>query len=155
MTRDVMILIADDDAGHARLIQKNLARAGLPNPIRRFEDGQQVIDFFTSECIGQKPMKSCLLLLDIRMPKVDGVEVLRQLKSHPELRKVPVCMLTTTDDPREIEKCHALGCNSYIVKPVDYDKFSDALDKVGAFIALAEVPEVRFETGLGTVLLPN
>lgn len=125
MTRDVLILIADDDAGHARLIQKNLARVGLPNPIRRFEDGQQVLDFFGIGNPARFSLKAYVLLLDIRMPKVDGVEVLRWMKSDQELRKIPVCMFTTTDDPSEVERCHALGCNNYIVKPIDYDKFSD------------------------------
>jgi hypothetical protein len=64
-------------------------------------------------------------------------------------------MLTTTDDPREVERCHALGCNSYIVKPVDYEKFSDAIGRLGTFIALAEAPGIRFESGRDTALLPN
>jgi CheY-like chemotaxis protein len=85
---------------------------------------------------------SYLLLLDIRMPKVDGVEVLRQLKADDELRKLPVIMLTTTDDPREVQRCHALGCSSYIVKPVDYDRFAEAIKNLGLFISLVEVPRI-------------
>ena len=144
MTREVVILIADDDAGHARLIEKHLARAGLHNPIQRFENGQQVLDFFFERGEGPKrlPDAAYLLLLDIRMPKLDGVEVLRQLKAASALRKLPVIMLTTTDDPREIARCHELGCNSYMVKPVDYDRFSDAIKNLGLFISLVEVPEV-------------
>ena len=145
MTRDVVILIADDDAGHARLIEKNLNRAGLVNKILRFEDGQQILDFLFRR--GGGPARSAeaayFILLDIRMPKVDGVEVLRQLKADPELRKIPVSMLTTTDDPREVERCHALGCNNYIVKPVDYDKFSDAIRQLGLFVSLVQVPEIH------------
>jgi CheY-like chemotaxis protein len=142
MTQEVRILIADDDAGHARLIEKNLSRAGLHNPTQRFEDGQQVLDFFFGEGGSPvaKPEPSYLLLLDIRMPKVDGVEVLRRLKGDPTLRKVPVIMLTTTDDPREVERCHSLGCNNYIVKPVDYEKFAEAIKNLGLFISLVEVP---------------
>jgi CheY-like chemotaxis protein len=145
MNRDVVLLIADDDAGHARLIEKNLRRAGLSNPIQRFEDGQQILDFLFQRGDGQKRTADTpyLLLLDIRMPKVDGVEVLRQLKADPELRKLPVSMLTTTDDPREVERCHALGCNNYIVKPVDYEKFSEAMNKLGLFISLVQVPEIH------------
>ena len=111
MTGEVVILIADDDAGHARLIEKNLARGGLHNPIQRFENGQQVLDFFFKKGDGprRKHDTGYLLLLDIRMPKVDGIEVLRQIKQATVLRKVPVIMLTTTDDPREVERCHALG----------------------------------------------
>jgi CheY-like chemotaxis protein len=77
------------------------------------------------------------------MPKVDGVEVLRRLKADPELRKIPVIMLTTTDDPREVDRCHALGCNSYIVKPVDYEKFAEAIKNLGLFISLVKVPEIE------------
>jgi CheY-like chemotaxis protein len=144
MKREVVVLIADDDAGHVRLIEKNLRRAALGNPIERFPDGQEVLDFLFGRG-GRKCEKetSYLLLLDIRMPKVDGVEVLRQLKEDPELRKIPVIMLTTTDDPREVERCHALGCSTYIVKPVDYDQFAAAISKLGSFITLVEVPELH------------
>jgi len=145
MNRDVVLLIADDDTGHARLIEKNLRRAGLSNPMLRFEDGQQILDFLFQRGDGQKRVADTpyLLLLDIRMPKVDGVEVLRQLKADAELRKISVSMLTTTDDPREVERCHDLGCNNYIVKPVDYEKFSEAMNKLGLFISLVQVPEIR------------
>jgi CheY-like chemotaxis protein len=144
MTKEVIILIADDDLGHVRLIEKNLHRAGLHNPIERFENGQDILDFL----FGRGPRRrareaSYLLLLDIRMPKVDGVEVLRQIKADPELRKIPVIMLTTTDDPREVDHCHAVGCSNYVVKPVDYEKFAEAIKQVGLFIALVQVPEVR------------
>jgi len=142
MTREVVILIADDDPGHTRLIEKNLSRAGLHNPTQRFENGQQVLDFFFGKGAPRKPENSYLLLLDIRMPKVDGIEVLRQIKQHDGLRRMPVIMLTTTDDPREVSRCHALGCNNYIVKPVDYDKFADAIKNLGLFISLVEVPEI-------------
>jgi CheY-like chemotaxis protein len=142
--REVVILVADDDAGHARLIEKNLRRAALGNRIERFEDGQQVLDFlFGRGTRKREPEMAYFLLLDIRMPKVDGVEVLRQLKQDPELRKIPVIMLTTTDDPREVERCHALGCSNYIVKPVDYDHFADAIAKMGSFIVLVQVPEIN------------
>ncbi len=145
MNRDVVVLIADDDTGHARLIEKNLRRAGLSNSILRFEDGQQILDFLFQRGEGQKRTVDTpyLLLLDIRMPKVDGVEVLRQLKADSDLRKIPVSMLTTTDDPREVERCHGLGCNNYIVKPVDYEKFSEAMNKLGLFISLVQVPEIH------------
>ena len=145
MTREVTILIADDDPGHTRLIEKNLSRAGLHNPTQRFQDGQQVIDFFFAGGNGpqRKPEGAYLLLLDIRMPKVDGIEVLKRIKQDDALRKMPVIMLTTTDDPREVGRCHALGCNNYIVKPVDYDKFAEGIKNLGLFISLVEVPELE------------
>lgn len=145
MTQEVVIIIAEDDAGHARLIEKNLTRVGLHNPIRRFENGQDVLDFLFQRGPGphRKNDTAYLLLLDIRMPKVDGVEALRQIKEDPFLRKLPVIMLTTTDDPREIERCHLLGCNSYIVKPVDYDKFAEAIKQLGMYVSLVQVPEIN------------
>lgn len=144
-TREVVILIAEDDAGHARLIEKNLTRAGLHNNIVRFDNGQVVLDFLFRRGPGPHRVSQIpyLLLLDIRMPQVDGVEVLRQIKEDPELRKIPVLMLTTTDDPREVERCHAIGCASYIVKPVDYDKFAEAIKSLGLYISLVEVPQIK------------
>jgi len=143
-TREVVILIAEDDAGHARLIEKNLSRAGLRNKIHRFDNGQAVLDFlFRNGAGGQRATDApYLLLLDIRMPQVDGIEVLRRLKQDEELRKVPVIVLTTTDDPREVERCHAIGCASYIVKPVDYEKFAQAINSLGLYLSLVKVPEI-------------
>jgi CheY-like chemotaxis protein len=145
MTEEVVIIIAEDDAGHARLIEKNLGRVGLHNPVQFFEDGQAVLDFLFRRGPGpqRKSDTAYLLMLDIRMPKVDGVETLRQIKEDESLRKLPVIMLTTTDDPREIQRCHQLGCNSYIVKPVDYDKFAEAIKQLGLFVSLVQVPEIN------------
>lgn len=132
------ILIVDDDEGHAILIRENLEAAGLPNRIEHFRDGQAILDFFLSQ--RGRASETYLVLLDIRMPKVDGIEVLRRLKADPELRKLPVLMLTTTDDTREVERCHQLGCNGYIQKPVDYDKFAEAIRRIGLFVPLLLVP---------------
>ena len=145
MTREVQVLIAEDDAGHARLIEKNLQRAGLHNPVTRFQNGQDIIDFLIHRSRSPKrpPESAYILLLDIRMPKLDGIEVLRQIKEDSELRKLPVMMLTTADDPREVARCHALGCSNYIVKPVDYEKFSEAIKQLGLFISLVEIPEIH------------
>jgi len=144
MTKEVVILIVDDDTGHARLIEKNLQRAGLNNPVERFDNGQDILDFMFEHGEGRKRRHDCsyLILLDIRMPKVDGTQVLKKIKENKDLRKIPVIMLTTTDDPREVERCHELGCNSYIVKPVDYEKFADAIRQLGLFISLVQVPEL-------------
>jgi len=144
-TRQVVILVAEDDSGHARLIEKNLTRAGLNNSIVRFDNGQAVLDFLFRR--GSGPQRAAeapfLLFLDIRMPQVDGIEVLRQIKQHEELRKIPVIILTTTDDPREVERCHSIGCASYIVKPVDYNKFAEAIKGLGLYISLVQVPEIN------------
>jgi CheY-like chemotaxis protein len=146
-TREVIILVAEDDSGHARLIEKNLTRAGLNNSILRFDNGQAVLDFLFRR--GSGPQRAAeapyLLLLDIRMPQVDGIEVLRQIKQDAELRKIPVIILTTTDDPREVERCHSIGCASYIVKPVDYNKFAEAIKGLGLYISLVQIPEINGE----------
>jgi len=142
MNKEVIILIAEDEEGHALLIKKNLKRAGLSNDIVHFKNGQEILDYLY--CKGEGPHreigKSYLMLLDIRMPKVNGVEVLRQIKRDPQFRSIPTIMITTTDDPREIEKCHDYGCSSYITKPVDYEKFVEAIRQLGLFLMVVEIP---------------
>ena len=134
------ILIVDDDEGHAILIRENLEAAGLKNRIEHFRDGQAVLDFFFNRKLRED--ETYLILLDIRMPKIDGIQVLRRLKADPELSKLPVIMLTTTDDTREVARCHQLGCNGYIQKPVDFEKFSEAIRRIGLFVPLLLVPRV-------------
>ena len=144
MNQQVHILIADDDMGHATLIRRNLKRLGLVNPVIHFKDGQEVLDFLFRKADGPhcQEGRSYLLLLDIRMPKVDGVEVLRSIKADPELGNIPVIMITTTDDPRDIEQCRIFGCSSYIVKPVRYEKFVEAIRELGLFFKVIEVPRL-------------
>jgi len=140
MTSEPTILIVDDDEGHAILIRENLEAAGLSNRIRHFRDGQAILDFFFKD--RPIPGDAFLVLLDIRMPKVDGIEVLRRIKSDPNLRRLPVIMLTTTDDSREIARCHELGCNVYMQKPVDYDRFSEAIRRLGGFVPFLQIPRL-------------
>ena len=145
MNEEVIVLIVEDDDGHARLIEKNLRRASIKNEMLRFTDGQQILDFLFRRGEGRN-REHCapyLLLLDIRIPKMDGIEVLRQIKQDEELRKVPVIMLTTTDDPCEIEVCHSLGCSHYIVKPVEYDKFAEVLSRLGLFLKIVQIPHIN------------
>jgi CheY-like chemotaxis protein len=136
------ILIVDDDEGHAILIRENLEAAGLRNGFEHFRDGQAILDFFTARKAtnGRNAGDGYLILLDIRMPKVDGIEVLRRLKQDPELATIPVIMLTTTDDAREVERCYELGCNVYIQKPVDYERFAEAMKRLGLFMMMLIVP---------------
>lgn len=140
---EVTILIAEDDDGHAELIMDNLREAGVFNDMLRFRDGQETLDFFFAEgAVKREKGRAYMLLLDIRMPKVDGVEVLRQIKADRELRNIPIIMLTTTDDPREIRNCYNLGCSCYVTKPVDYDKFAEMLNRLGLFIVIVQVPQL-------------
>ena len=145
MQNNPVILIVEDDEGHAILIRQNLEAIGLTNPIEHFQNGQSALDFLLRRGNGKvrEPRREYLVLLDIRMPKVDGIEVLRQIKADPELRKLPVIMLTTTDDSREVDRCHQLGCSVYIQKPVDSEKFADAIRRLGMFIPLLQVPAVN------------
>jgi len=145
MKKEVVILIAEDDEGHAGLIRKNLVRAGISNELLHFKDGQEIMDFLLCKGDGLKrqPDTAYVLLLDISMPKLDGAEVLTQVKADPELRKMPVIMITTTDDPREVEHCHILGCSSYITKPVEYESFVNAIRQLGLFLAVVQVPKVN------------
>jgi len=147
MKKEVVILIAEDDEGHASLIKKNLKRAGISNEILHFKDGEETLNFLTGSNEGKHrgPGTAYLLLLDIRMPKIDGVGVLRKIKQDHELRKIPVIMITTTDDPREVEHCHGLGCSNYITKPIDYNKFVDAIMQLGLFLMVVEVPQLNGE----------
>ena len=146
--KEIVIVIAEDDPGHVTLIRKNLLRSGLTNEFVVLKDGQEALDFFF-----RPGAESCrvvdtpyLLLLDIRMPKVDGVDVLRQIKQDEELKKLPIIMLTTMDDPREVERCHALGCSNFITKPVEYEKFVDTIKQMGLFLAVVTVPELGTST---------
>ncbi|HKL33827.1 MAG TPA: response regulator [Tangfeifania sp.] len=145
MKKELKIILAEDDEGHASLIKRNLKRAGLMNEIIHFKDGKETLDFLFDEKKEKEQVKdiASLLLLDIKMPKVDGIEVLRRVKQDEKLKKMPVIMITTTDDPREIEKCHELGCSSYIAKPIDYDKFVAAIRQLGLFLLIVEVPELK------------
>jgi CheY-like chemotaxis protein len=138
----ILIVLVEDDDGHAKLVERNLARAGVANGIHRLRDGQEAIDFVQGKGAysGRSTTHPMLLLLDIKMPRVDGVEVLRQLKSNSQTALVPVIMLTTTDDPREIQRCYELGCSVYITKPVDYQAFVEAINRLGLFLQVVRIP---------------
>jgi CheY-like chemotaxis protein len=143
--KDPTILITEDDDGHAFLIEESLRRAGISAPILRFSDGQEILDFLHGRTGPPwfSPGDPYLLLLDIRMPKVDGVEVLRQIKSDPQLHKLPVTILTTTESPEEVERCHDLQCNNYIQKPISWEKFPVVIEKLGNFMELLQVPKLK------------
>lgn len=136
------IILAEDDDGHANLVQRNLERAGLLNAFLRLRDGQELLDcLLKDECPGTvRPVGQVIVLLDINMPRIDGVEALRQIKANASTQRIPVIMLTTTDDPREVDRCYELGCNVYITKPVDYDGFIEAIRRLGLFLQIVQRP---------------
>ena len=138
MRNEFSILVAEDCDGHFLLIEKNLYRLGFRNNIIRFVDGQQILDFLNmrAEDQNREPDKNYMILLDIRMPKVDGIEVLRQVKGDSELSRIPVVMLTTTDDQKAIDQCLEMGCSDYIVKPMNHADFVQAIHNVGLSLLL-------------------
>ena len=145
MRDDAVILVAEDDAGHFVLVKKNLWRSCVTNDIFHFKDGQEVLNFLFQTGGGPslKDGTPYLLLLDIRMPKVDGLEVLAQLRADEQLKKMPVIILTTTDEAEEVDRCYDLGCSFYIVKPANYNDFMSAVEQLGVFLSL---PGVKFPT---------
>jgi CheY-like chemotaxis protein len=139
LLESVTIILVEDDDGHATLIERNLRRAGLDNGFIRLKDGQEALDFLLGSRAAPLP-EPCVLLLDIKMPRVDGIEVLKRLKGDPWMATLPVIMLTTTDDPREVERCYQLGCNVYVTKPVEYEQFIDAVKRLGFFLQVVKLP---------------
>ena len=134
----MIILIAEDDAGHFQLIKKNLWLTCVDSDILQFKNGQEVLDFlFKKDTEGYlEDKKRYILLLDIRMPQLDGIEVLKRIKGDEELRKIPVIMLTTTSEATMIKQCYELGCSYYMVKPVNYHYFMEAVQNLGEFLSL-------------------
>ncbi|GHC03064.1 response regulator [Cerasicoccus arenae] len=141
--QEVTIILADDDVGHRSLMRLNLNRCNIANNIMEFEDGQELLGFFTKSC-KEKSLtdKAFMIFLDIRMPKMNGIEVLQILKADKYLRRIPIIMVTTTDDPSEIARCHELGCSYYVTKPVDYEKFIGAVRNLGLFLSIVQVPRL-------------
>ena len=136
----VVVIMIEDDPGHARLIEKNIRRAGVNNEIRHFESGTAALrHVFQPEVRDNGPL---LVLLDLNLPDMSGTDILEKLKADEKLKRAPVVVLTTTDDQREIQRCYSLGCNVYITKPVEYETFSQAIRQLGLFLSIMQVPEV-------------
>ena len=138
----VEIIMIEDDEGHARLIEKNICRAGVNNRITPFTNGTDAVSFLFgadgSAAINKN--KPLLILLDLNLPDMTGVDILGRVKSNEHLKRIPVVVLTTTDDATEIQRCYDLGCNVYITKPVDYENFANAIRQLGLFFSVIQVP---------------
>ena len=144
----VSILLVEDDHGHARLIEKNLRRAGISNRIYHCDDGQKAVDFLLKERGPQDeaPLQ-LVVLLDLILPVLDGYQVLKIIKNNERTKRIPVVVLTTTDDPRDVSRCYDLGCNLYITKPIEYittpvefEKFSTTIQILGHFLSIVKTP---------------
>ena len=143
MTQSVNIIMIEDDEGHARLIEKNIRRAGISNEIRHFTDGTSALDHIMNAADGPVRNGPALILLDLNLPDMSGIDILAAIKADPALRRTPVVVLTTTDDKVEIQRCYDLGCNVYITKPVNYESFAQAIRQLGLFLSVIQVPEIE------------
>ena len=140
--QSVGIVMIEDDEGHARLIEKNIRRAGIMNDIRHFTDGTSALDYLFNAADGPMLNGPSLVLLDLNLPDMSGTDILARIKnSEGPLRRTPVVVLTTTDDQREIQRCYDLGANVYITKPVNYESFAQAIRQLGLFLSVIQVPD--------------
>jgi len=141
--KPVTIIMIEDDEGHARLIEKNIRRAGVSNQILPFTNGSDALAFLMGpDGTGAvNKGRQLLVLLDLNLPDMTGVDILEKVKGNEHTRRSPVVVLTTTDDQREIQRCYDLGANVYITKPVDYDGFANAIRQLGLFFSVMQVPE--------------
>ena len=142
MITPVTIIMIEDDEGHARLIERNIRRAGVNNEIIPFTNGTEAMNYlFGEDGSGQVHKgRALLILLDLNLPDMTGIDILRQIKENKFLKAVPVVVLTTTDDSQEIKRCYELGCNVYITKPVNYESFANAIRQLGLFFSVIQVP---------------
>ncbi len=139
----VSIVMIEDDEGHARLIERNIRRAGVNNAIIPFRDGTSALDFLLGpDGSGEvSARRHLLILLDLNLPDMTGIDILEKVKANPHTKRSPVVVLTTTDDSREVQRCYDLGANVYITKPVNYEGFANAIRQLGLFFSVIQVPE--------------
>jgi len=132
------LLVVEDDAGHARLIERNLRRAGFAGAIVHLPDGRDALELLASHGVyaDSAPPARPLVLLDLNMPGVDGLELLRRLGADAATRDIPTVVLTTADDAEEIRRCYELGCSAFVTKPVDYAEFSRVVGRLARFLNL-------------------
>lgn len=132
------ILLAEDDPNDARLTQRALVDAKAPPDIVLARDGAEALDclYHRGPFADHADARPCVVLLDLKMPKVNGLEVLRAIKNDPNLRSIPVVMLTSSRQERDVAESYQLGANAYVVKPVSFQDFREALKQVGSFWAV-------------------
>lgn len=135
----VEILLVEDNPDDAGLTIRALKKYNLANHLLHLQDGEEALNFLFSPDMNQLPK---LVLLDLKMPKVDGIEVLRKVKADPEKKMIPIVALTSSKQERDIIETYKLGVNAYIVKPVNFDKFAQAISELGFFwILLNQLPK--------------
>jgi CheY-like chemotaxis protein len=142
MSTPVSIIMIEDDDGHARLIERNIRRSGVNNKILPFTSGTEAVRYlFGSDGSGfDHKGEALLILLDLNLPDMSGIDILRRVKENKFLKSTPVVVLTTTDDAYEVKRCYELGCNVYVTKPVNYESFANAIRQLGLFFSVIQVP---------------
>lgn len=139
----VEILLVEDSIDDAVLTMRALKKCGLSNSLFHVKDGTEALDFFYGKGkFTERTELPKLVLLDLKMPKVSGIEVLSRIKSDPLIKSTPVVILTSSKEDPDIRKCYELGANSYIVKPVDSDNFFHAVKEVGLYWLILNQPVV-------------
>jgi two-component system, response regulator len=134
---DAEILLIEDNMDDAGLTIRALRKNHLANKVLHLRDGEEALSYLFSENFVRLPK---LILLDLKMPKVDGIEVLKKLKADEQLKIIPVAMLTSSREEADIVASYSLGVNAYIVKPVDFEKFSKAVSDLGLFWLVLNQP---------------
>lgn len=140
--KDISIVIVEDEEGHAFLIEKNLKRSGIANPIIHLKDGQEAMDYFSgSDVRGIKPvnLEHTLVMLDLHLPVYDGFTVLEKIRTTDEIKRMPVLILSSTTREQEIKRCYELGCSIFLNKPVNYASFSNAILQLGMLMKIVKV----------------
>jgi CheY-like chemotaxis protein len=132
MTRSpVEILLIEDNPDHAALTLRALKKNNLTNEIQVLRDGEEALEFlFNGKGLQSAPK---VILLDLKLPKVDGIEVLRRIRQDPHTKTIPVVVLTTSREDKDLRECYRLGVNSYIMKPVDFQQFTEAVKSLGMY----------------------
>jgi two-component system response regulator len=132
----VEILLVEDDIDDAEMTINAMRKNNLANKLIHMKDGEEALDFLfgTGKFIGRDlNLKPRLILLDLKMPKVDGIEVLDKVKSNNATKKIPVVILTSSKEDPDVNRCYELGANGYIVKPVEFDSFIKAVSELGMY----------------------
>jgi CheY-like chemotaxis protein len=142
VTVPLTVLIVDDDDGHATLVRRNLRRAALPVDPVHVRDGQELLDYMyrRGAWAGREVHLALTILLDLNMPRLGGLDVLDVLKRDGALAHIPVFVLTTTDNPFELDRCYTRGAAACLVKPIDYGAFGDMVQRLAGFLVAARMP---------------
>lgn len=142
IVEELQVVMAEDDEGHATLVRRNLRRAGLTRDPVHVHDGLELLDYLMRRGGWQRrpDHEALAIVLDLNMPRLGGFDVLRQIKGRRDSLPFPVFVLTTTDNPDEIERCYTLGASACLVKPVDSNRFGDMIQRLAWFLQTVQLP---------------